>query len=469
MVALHSVPLDNGPLDDAIGDAELVIALDDDAALDGANAALLSAAADRLDADAWFADIRIGATEQRRPAWSPTRIIGDPTAACPLAVRAGWLRSRDLSPGDVSLPFRLAEENATVAHLPVVLTRHDQPVAGPGREEIDRHLLHIGVPATVERRGARFVLRPAADFAPTVSVVIPTAGANVEIEGSTRVAVERLLDSIGEVPDRIEFLAVVGDEYRGDPTTLASRVGAPISVLHRPPGPFNFSAAVNLGLLAARHDLVLMLNDDMESTGPEFIDAMAIHLSDPTVAAVGARLLYPDGSVQHAGMVIDDARPLHPFVGWNPADTAIHGGDVAHDVIAVTGGCLMARRSDLLAVGGLSTGFPLSFNDVDLCIRLRRSVGRVVVEPQATLAHHETLTRVARTTAEEWDRWIFRWGEIVDPWYHPGHHRPDDPHRLHLNADHLDPAAGTPRPAPRGRTGTLRSRVHRGRAAPTAD
>ncbi len=469
MVALHQVPVDNGPLDPAIGDADLVIALDDGATLDQANAGLLSTAADELDADAWFADIRIGGAEVRRAAWSPTRLLGDPTAACPLAVRAGWLRSRGLSPGDVALPFHLVEDDATVAHLPVVLSVHDRPLEGPGRPEIDRHLRHIGVPAAAQQQGERFVLRPAADFAPAVTVVIPTAGATIEIDGSPRVAVERLLDSLGEPDDRIELVAVVGDEYRGDPDALATRAEGRLSVLRRPPGPFNFSTAVNLGILAARHDLVLMLNDDIEAPGLEFIDALALHLCDPTVAAVGARLLYPDGTIQHAGMIIDDAHPLHPFVGWDPAGTAVHGGDIARDVIAVTGGCLMARRADLLAVGGLSTGFPLSFNDVDLCVRLRRSVGRVVVEPQATLLHHETLTRVAETTAAEWDRWIFRWGEIVDPWYHPGHHRPDDPHRLHLNADHLDPPADTARPSAAARTGVLRSRVHRGRAAPTAD
>ena len=135
----------------------------------------------------------------------------------------------------------------------------------------------------------------------------------------------------------------------------------------------------------------------------------------------------------------------------------------AREVIAVTGGCLMMRRADFLAVGGLSTAFPLSFNDIDLCIRVQRAVGRVVVEPMATLVHHETLSREPVITAEEWDRWIGRWGEIVDPWYHPGHRRPDDPHRLARNADHLEPGPDDPTPQPQARRPRLRSRVHRGR------
>jgi len=374
----------------------------------------------------------------------------------------------DIRPGDPALPLHLVSNNATVAHLPAVLTRHDRQPAGPTRDDIDRHLRRLGIPATVAPRGDRFVLHPDPDFAPPVSVVIPTAGATVEIEGSHHVAVERLLDSLSDIPDRIELILVVGDEYRGDPTPLVERIGSRLSVRRRPPGPFNFSTAVNLGILHARHDTVLMLNDDIEAAGTAFIDAMALHLTDPSVAAVGARLLYPDGTVQHAGLVIDDARPLHAFVGWDPADTEPHGGDIARDVVAVTGGCLMARRADLLAVGGFSTGFPLSFNDVDLCVRLRRSIGRVVIEPTATLLHHETLTRAPHTTEHEWDRWIFRWGEIVDPWYHPDHLRPDDPERLHLNADHLDPGASASRSQPLARMGSLRSRVHRARLAPAA-
>ena len=100
----------------------------------------------------------------------------------------------------------------------------------------------------------------------------------------------------------------------------------------------------------------------------------------------------------------------------------------------------MSRRSLLLALGAMSTHFPLSFNDVDLCLKIRRSGHRVIVEPAATLVHRESFSRVARIFDWEWDRWIDRWGEVTDPWYHPGYRRPDDPENLRLNADHLEPA-----------------------------
>lgn len=463
MVALHVVQHEVRSLDPAIGDEDLVLALEPGVGLDDATLALLKAAADTLEADAWFTDVEIDGRTIRRPAWSPTRLLADPTASSPLAVRAGWLRSHDATAGDPVLALSLAAANATVAHLPAVLTRHSGPLSAPSASDLDHHLASIGIPATAAQTGDRFRLTPDPDFAPTVSVVIPTAGANVDIDGDPHVAVQRLLSSLGSIPDRIELIAVVGDEYRGDPTDVEGFA----TLVRRPPGPFNFAHAINIGVLRATHDTVLMLNDDTEADGTTFIDRMALHLADPTVAAVGAELRYPDGSIQHAGLVIDDARPLHPFVGWDPVDTGPHGGDVARDVVAVTGGCLMTRRRDFLAVGGLSPGFPLSFNDVDLCVRLRRSVGRVVVEPAASLLHHETLTRKPETTATEWDRWIARWGEIADPWYHPGHHRPDDPHRLHHNADHLEPAFGAAQAPGEPRTGRLLSRVHRGRPAPS--
>lgn len=474
MVALRTIPLGAGPADTGspprepvsagIADDDLVIALDTDATLDPDGAALLVTAAEHLDADACFGDAVIAGVRHRRPAWSPTRLRTEPTAASPVAVRAGWLRARGLDGIDPDLVFRLAEGAARVAHLPAVVSHHEGPLAAPTVDEIRGHLLWLDLPVDVDAVGDPPTVR--ADFAPRIDVIVPSAGRAVTDGGP--MALEQLLASRPPAPG-VHFLVVVGDEFAGD---LAPIGRADVDVIRRPPGPFNFSAAVNQGLLAASADLVLLLNDDTEQIAPRSLAAMAAHLVDPTVAAVGALLTYPDGTVQHAGIVIDDARPLHSFVGWSLRDATAAGALVAREVVAVTGACLMARRRDLLAVGGLSTGFPLSFNDVDLCVRLQRAVGRVVVEPQARFVHHETLSREPVIAADEWDRWIARWGEIVDPWYHPGHHRPDDPRRLHRNADHLAPdlAAETdPVVGPDdARLPEVHSIVHRGRAGQAA-
>lgn len=462
MVALHTVPTEAMPLDPSFRDGDLVLALPNDAVLDraGADALVGFAAAD--PADAWFGDIIVGRQLRRRAAWSPTRILVDPLAAAPLATRVGWLRGHGLSAPGPELPFLLARHGADVAHITTPLTHHESsPTLETG--PIHDHLAALNLPIRLTAAGE---LRPTDGFEPEVSIIVPTAGMALP-DGTP--AIRRLLERLGSLAERFEVVLVIGDEFEGDPTVL-KELGH--TVVRRPRGPFNFSTAVNLGVLGARHDVVLLLNDDTEpaddadadSPPTAFVDRMAMHLADPSVGAVGALLTYADGTVQHAGIVMDDARPLHPFVGWDPADTAVFGGTSSRDVIAVTGGCMMLRRADFLAVGGLSPAFPLSFNDVDLCVRLRRTGARVVLEPGARVVHHETLSRTPEIGAEEWDRWIHRWGEIVDPWYHPGYARPDDPHALSHNADHLPPPDGDPAaPHPVLRRPLLHSRVHRGR------
>lgn len=456
MVALHPVPLDPAPLDPSIPDDDLVIALPDDATLDRPGVDALVELATDDPAGAWYGDLVIAGRVHRRTAWSPTRLLADPVAAAPVAVRAGWLRAHDTSAAASDLAFRLVRERADVVHFTTVLTRHASLPSGPDPADIEAHLAALAIPAALD---SDHRLHANDEFAPEVDIIVPTAGT---VLGDGTVAAIRLRERLGPLPDRMGLVFVVGDEFRGDPSTLET---PGCRIVRRPAGPFNFSEAVNLGVLHSRATHVLLLNDDTEPAGSSFVDRMALHLTDATVGAVGALLTYPDGTVQHAGIVIDDARPLHPFVGWKPADTAPHGGLVAREVAAVTGGCLMMRRADYLAVGGLSTSFPLSFNDVDLCVRVQRAIGRIVVEPAATLVHHETLSREPVITATEWDRWIDRWGEILDPWYHPAYLRPDDPHDLARNADHLEPRPGDTPPPTQLRRPRLQSRVHRGRPA----
>lgn len=211
-----------------------------------------------------------------------------------------------------------------------------------------------------------------------------------------------------------EVIVVVGDEFQGElPRQMNS---LPVKVIHRGPGTFDFSRAVNCGLLASGGDLVLMLNDDIEAESTDWIGKMAAHLDDPTIGVVGAALLYPDRSIQHIGIEIGDGQPIHSFRGCQLSEAAAAGADMARDVISVTGACLLTRRRDLLNVGGMSREFPSSYGDIDLCLRLLRSGLRVVVEPAATLIHHESASRPPVIEPWEWERFINRWGEKADSW-----------------------------------------------------
>ncbi len=233
-----------------------------------------------------------------------------------------------------------------------------------------------------------------------------------------------------------EVIVVVGDEFQGQPPRPVDSL--PVKVIHRGTGPFDFSRAVNCGVLASSGDLVLMLNDDIEAESSDWLGQMASHLDDPTVGAVGAALLYPDRSIQHIGMEFEDAQPIHSFRGCQLSEATAAGGDVARDVIGVTGACLLARRRDLLAVGGMSLEFPASYGDVDLCQRLIRSGLRVVVEPAATLIHHESASRPPVIEPWEWDRFIARWGGAANSQSHPANAGTDHNYDLPMTADQAD-------------------------------
>lgn len=240
------------------------------------------------------------------------------------------------------------------------------------------------------------------------SIVIPSAGH--VLPGAETSMLDRCLTSLARLePLPKEVIVVVGDEYQGKPPQQAA--GLPIRVIHRGAGSFDFSRAVNCGLLASRGELILLLNDDVEAESSDWLGQMAAHLGDPTVGAVGATLLYPDRSIQHIGIEFEGTHPIHSFRGCQVSEAASAGGDTVRDVDSVTGACLLARRRDLLAVGGMSLEFPASYGDIDLCLRLTQSGLRVVVALAATLMHHESASRPPVIEPWESERFTARWGE----------------------------------------------------------
>lgn len=416
--------------DIALDPDDIAIHLPRDAQLEPkAREKIMSAFADHPKATALYGDRTVNGRREARAAWSPTRVQSEPGACSPLAVRVSWPQFDPLCSA-LELERRLAESNAIVLHIPGVLTRHAEPASSIGDLEADDPRFEPG-PRPGTRRRRTSSLGQAG-----TSIIIPSAGCSRP--GSNTPMLAHCLETLALLdPPPLEVIVVIGDEYQGKLPTRDD--GLPVQVVNRGAGAFDFARAINCGLLTSRGDFVLLLNDDIEAESTDWLGRMAAHFQDPTMGAVGAALLYPDRTVQHAGMVIDDAQPLHPFQNHQLADTADHGGDVARDTIGVTGACLLTRRSDLLAIGGMSTEFPISYGDIDLCLRLRRSGFRVVVEPAAVLIHHESASRERIIESWEWERFIYRWGEVNDPWYHPAYRRPDEPHHKNRNADHLGP------------------------------
>ncbi len=186
--------------------------------------------------------------------------------------------------------------------------------------------------------------------------------------------------------------------------------------------PFNFSAMNNRGAESANGELLLFLNDDVDPLKPDWLLRLSGWLEDSSVGAAGAKLTFPDGTLQHSGIaawMIDGA--WHP--GRNmPATPNWPWIQYTREVSAVTGACLAIRAADFRRLGGFDPGFPVNFNDVDLCFRLRAAGLTVIVDVEAELRHDESRTRTGGTTYQERQLFFQKWAstlERTDPFYTP--------------------------------------------------
>jgi GT2 family glycosyltransferase len=198
----------------------------------------------------------------------------------------------------------------------------------------------------------------------------------------------------------------------------------------RVPGPFNFARLNNRAAEAAVGNVLCLLNNDVRAVDRDWLNELLGRLQDD-VGAVGALLLWPSGVVQHGGVVLGpNFSAAHAF------DDRIDGDGgysdllrVAHECSAVTAACLATRRRDYLAVGGMDeVCFPVNFNDVDYCLKLRSHGRRVVFTPHARLIHHESASRGAdlrpdrrRCYERELHNLRAKWGSALeaDPYYSP--------------------------------------------------
>jgi GT2 family glycosyltransferase len=217
------------------------------------------------------------------------------------------------------------------------------------------------------------------------------------------------------------------------------------------PGPFNYSTINNNAVAAAQGELLCLMNNDIEVLSPDWLAIMATQALRPEVGAVGAQLLYPDGRIQHAGVVIgvgNAAGHAHRFLQPG-AEGYFRRHALPQFVSAVTGACLVVRRERFLAVGGLDeANFAVAFNDVDLCLKLNARGWQSFYEPRAVLVHHESVSRGLDTDPVGAARFagelaalqrIWRTNEIVDPYHHPMLSRASEQFALDLTSTMVHP------------------------------
>jgi GT2 family glycosyltransferase len=197
-------------------------------------------------------------------------------------------------------------------------------------------------------------------------------------------------------------------------------------------GAFNFSRLVNAGVRASSGEVILLLNDDSEPTTEGWLHRMLASALEEDVGAVGACMTYPNGAIQHAGVVMGLGGACgHLWRGLGPDEAALNPYVVSPGArLAVTGACLAVRRKAFEAVGGLDEGaFPVAFNDIDFCLRLHAAGYRNVYRGDARLIHHESQSRGAddaslatrRRLSGETKHFLARWSHFLeaDPHFSP--------------------------------------------------
>ena len=331
-----------------------------------------------------------------------------------LARDAGGLRPSLEGSQDHDLLLRLSDRLPPdrILHLPRVLyharagrgstTSPDEArAAGAGLEILRDLIARRGWPHRADPGPLGFMrlVRALPDPAPRVSVVIPTR----DRADFLAVALEGLLHGT-DYPD-LEVVVLDNDSRESETAALLARVAADPRVRVLPsPGAFNFSALSNHGAAAATGSILLFLNNDIEVTEPGWLTEMASIAADPQVGAVGAKLSYPDGTLQHGGVVLlIDGVAGHSHLGIGEDDPGYFGRMVvSQEVSAVTGACLAIRADVFAEVGGFDAEhLAVAFNDVDLCLRVRQAGYRIVWTPHARLIHHESKSRGLDDTPEK--------------------------------------------------------------------
>lgn len=263
---------------------------------------------------------------------------------------------------------------------------------------------------------------------PKVSIVIPTKNAGELVEQ----CIADLRATAAYEPYEIMVIDHESDEPRLREYLATESVAGRLRVFpYR--GPFNYAAMNNAAIKQTDGELVLLLNNDVDGFSSGWLDQMVATMElDAKIAAVGALLHYPDGAIQHAGVILTPKRPCIAAHAGLPRDALGYQGRVRslQEFSAVTAAFMLVRRSAFDAVGGFDEAFPDDYNDIDLCLRLRQSGFKVVYNPQVQASHWESRSRRSKETAK--DLYIARWREYFprDPFYSPHlsmkEFRPDD-------------------------------------------
>jgi GT2 family glycosyltransferase len=375
-----------------------------------------------------------------KPEWDPelllsTNILGPFTAVRrSLVERVGGLRPQMGAGQPYDFMLRASEQAARISRVAKVLSHlgpreltrdailSHHAAARDERRAIEEALARRQRPGCVDtlftNRGSRcYTTRFRLVSRPLVSIIIPTRNQAGLLKAT--------IDSIVTRTDYDAYEIVVMDNGSRDADALAylNSLRPPCHV-HRWTDPFNYSAINNDGVRKARGQQLLFLNNDVEVIRPDWLTALLEYAQLDAVGAVGAKLLYSDGTIQHAGVVLNVGGVAQHAFRCTAKDVlgAPRLADVPRNCSAVTGACMMVPRRVFDEVGGFDEALRVVLNDIDLCLRIRERRYEVVYTPHSLLFHHEGASRGRLHPAEDEDRFVARWSAQlgrVDPYYNP--------------------------------------------------
>lgn len=344
---------------------------------------------------------------------------------------------------DYDFIFRCTEAAGKIHHIPKVLyhwrCHQDSTASNPesklyafeaGARAIMAHYERLGIPAEKVEKGVDYGIYHTTfriQGEPLVSVVIPNKDHHEDLDLCIRSIIERgtykqvefvVVENNSSSPETFAYYEKIQQEFPQVRVVTWERE-------------FNYAAINNFGGKYAGGEYLLFLNNDVELIAPNFIEEMLGFVQRDDVGIAGARLLYQDDTIQHAGVVVGFGGIAgHTFIGLHKAENSyFHRAMCAQDYSAVTAACLMTKKSLFENVGGFSEELAVAFNDIDFCMKIRALGKLVVYAPYAVLYHYESKSRGLEDTPEKVARFnrevaIFakKWPEILrdgDPYYNP--------------------------------------------------
>jgi GT2 family glycosyltransferase len=386
-----------------------------------------------------------------KPEWDDELFLAQDylSAACVLPVAAARIAAKesriDGLPDEVAvyalLERLMRRRGARIPrHVPwvaVTTPAQDWCQPSPARRRLVQEA--TGLPVHEGPFGTLVLQPPLPDPPPRVSVIVPTRD-RLDL-------LETCVSGVLHATDYPDLELIIADNDSVESQTLAylDKVTCdPRVKVVRWPHPYNYSAVNNFAVSHASGTYLCLLNNDTQVIDPAWLRTMVAHAAKPGIGAVGARLLYPDHSVQHAGVVVGMGGAAgHAHRGLPEGDPGWFAQAlITRGVTAVTAACLVVARDQFEAVGGLDEqSLAIAYNDVDLCLKLRAAGWCNLYVGQAMLIHHESKSRGLDFAPEHYNRYLRelavfrdRWGSLDwrDPTHHPGLDPASETYRLKM-------------------------------------